>query len=99
LFPLTLSKPGRRLICASSERKIPNFLRTRRAVAAGEHFFYSEQIKDLEKVGLYDRATFRERHGRAAASLSARLLDHADSITSPIAYLSDGECGVSACVF
>lgn len=44
----------------------PEFVASEAAVAAGERFCYSEQIKDLEKVGLFDRAKFRAEHGRDA---------------------------------
>jgi hypothetical protein len=42
----------------------PEFVANEAAVAAGERLCYLEQVKDLQKAGLYDRAKFREQNGR-----------------------------------
>jgi hypothetical protein len=46
------------------------FINNEAAVAAGEKFCYGEQIKDLERLGLFDRQKFREQNGGADATFA-----------------------------
>jgi hypothetical protein len=43
------------------------------AAAAGEKFCYTEQIADLQELGLYDRAQFKEQYGETRHSVRSGI--------------------------